>query len=198
MGGPKRVVKAGSKTVLVLWVIQIQPAQISLGEIQKNTHWLQQFSWLIYSCILFCNCFHNFDVQKPFRNANQFLSSFLPIPSSFFSPSIPVNPSYFPFYSKLFILFLNTRPPASSLSRFIHCSLSISLALTIHHCKSCKSWWNCRLIHSTDIQVYCALTVNQTTVCEIEGHALICSHTVRPPNAVDGGLEYFVGHSVPI
>lgn len=95
--------------------------------------------------MLFCNCFHNFDIQKPFRNANQSPSSFLPIPSSF-SPSIPVNPSYFLFYSKLFILFLNTRPPASSLSRFIHCSLSISLALTIHHCKSCKSQWNCRLI----------------------------------------------------
>lgn len=52
--------------------------------------------------------------------------------------------------------------------------------------------------HFTDIQVYCALTVNQTTVCEIEEHALICSHTARPPNAGDKGLEYFVGHSMPI
>lgn len=52
--------------------------------------------------------------------------------------------------------------------------------------------------HFTDIQVCCTLAVNQTNVCEIEGHALIYSRTVRPPNAADEGLEYFAGHSVPI
>lgn len=52
--------------------------------------------------------------------------------------------------------------------------------------------------HFTDIQVCCAQAVNQTAVCEIEGHALICSRTLRPPGAADEDEEYFVGHPVPI